>query len=175
VIPSGIVSKAAAAHFDVFSTVLEAAGATVPKKNGRYDVQGISLLPHLRSKASTPLPDRYLFWDLYGQCGALHGKWKLAGEISNHNGNFTKAVAEAGQKPFELYNLDEDIGEKRNLAKEYPEIYADLKQRHLDWLRQFRHPSDLSRAAATPAEKEDRASRRARKAEKKQKKKQPPP
>ena len=39
--------------------------------------------------------------------------------------------------PIELYNLAEDLGEKTDLAQKQPEIYRDLKQRHLDWLRQF--------------------------------------
>lgn len=136
-IPGGTVSRADAVHFDLFSTLLDAAGIAAPVKNGRHPVHGVSLLPHARSKAGTPLPDRYLFWDLYGQCGALHGKWKLVGEIGNHHGRFAQAVRDAEKTRFELYNLDEDIGEKNNLAGTFPEIYSDLKQRHLDWLRQF--------------------------------------
>jgi arylsulfatase A-like enzyme len=97
----------------------------------------VSLLAHLRSKAESPLPDRYLFWDLYGQCGALHGKWKLVGEIGNHHGRFAQAARDAEKTQFELYNLDEDIGEKSDLSAKFPDVYADLKKRHLDWLRQF--------------------------------------
>lgn len=137
VIPAGTVSSADAAHFDVFATLLEAARVPVPAKNGRFAVHGTSLLPHAMSGGRTPLPDRYLFWDLYGQCGALHGPWKLVGEIGNHHGKFAQAVKEAESTPFELYNLAEDLGEKRNVAAEHPQIYADLKRRHLDWLRQF--------------------------------------
>ena len=136
-IPAGAVSRADAAHFDIFATVLDAAQIPVPAKNGHFDVHGVSLLPHARSKGATPLPDRYLFWDLYGQCGALHGKWKLVGEIGNHHGKFGNAVAMAEKTKFELYDLESDLGEKRDLAAERPEIYADLKKRHLDWLRQF--------------------------------------
>jgi arylsulfatase A-like enzyme len=136
-IPAGTVSKADAAHFDLFTTILEAARVPVPATNGRHAVQGVNLLPHARSKGETPLPDRYLFWDLYGQCGALHGKWKLVGEIGNHRGRFAQAVRDAEKTPFELYNLEEDIGEKNNLASKFPAIYADLKKRHVDWLRQF--------------------------------------
>ena len=136
-IPAGTVSRADAAHFDVFATALEAAGIPIPAKNGKFPVHGVSLLTHAQTKAATPLPDRYLFWDLYGQCGALHGKWKLVGEIGNHHGRFANAVRDAEKAKFELFDLDEDIGEKRNVAADYPEIYADLKQRHLEWLRQF--------------------------------------
>lgn len=163
VIPGGLVSKADAAAFDVFNTVLEAAGVAAPQKNGRFAVQGVSLLPHLRARAQAPLPDRYLFWDLYGDCGALHGKWKLVGQIENHGGDFRRAAAEIEQTQFELYNLEEDIGEKNNLAKQHPEIYADLKRRHLEWIRQF---------ATDPAPARDRAARKDR-SERKKKSAQP--
>lgn len=137
VIPAGTVSNAAAAHFDIFATVLDAAGVGVPAKNGRFPLRGVSLLPHAKSAGRIPLPDRYLFWDLYGDCGALHGPWKLVGQISNHHGNFARATEEAAKTKFELYNLQDDLGEKNNLADQRPEIYADLKQRHLEWIRAF--------------------------------------
>jgi arylsulfatase A-like enzyme len=152
-IPAGLVSNASAAVFDIFSTVLNAAGLSVPEKNGKFAVQGVSLLPHLQSKASTPLPDRYLFWDLYGDCGALHGPWKLVGQIDNHHGDFRKAAAAVEKTEFELYNLAEDIGEKQNLARKHPQIYAELKRRHLEWIRQF--ATDAS-PAQDRAEKKER-------------------
>src|SRR5690606_15458793 len=70
VIPPGSVSHADAAHFDVFSTVLEAAGIAIPQHNGRHPVHGVSLLAHVKSGGRSPLPDRYLFWDLYGKMAA---------------------------------------------------------------------------------------------------------
>ncbi len=156
VIPAGTVSHANAVHFDIFSTVLDAAGVPLPEKNGRWPVHGVSLLPHVKSKAGVPLPDRYLFWDLYGDCGAVHGKWKLVGQIENHSGHFAQAVAEAGKAQFELYNLEEDVGEKHNLAAAYPEIYSDLKRRHLEWLRQFAGDGAPSKPAMS---KEDRTAK----------------
>lgn len=135
VIPAGTVSAANAAHFDVFATILDAAGLPVPAKNGRHPLRGVSLLPHLRSAGQLPIPDRYLFWDLYGDCGALHGDWKLVGQIGNHRGHFGAAADEAAKTKFELYNLKDDRGENNNVAEKFPDIYADLKKRHLDWLR----------------------------------------
>ncbi len=135
VIPAGTISPANAAHFDLFSTILEAAGVAVPEKNGSLPVRGVSLLPHARSGGSEALPDRHLFWDLYGACGALHGDWKLVGQISNHHGRFDQAAAEAARTKFELYNLKEDIAEKNDVSGNHPEIYRDLKERHLAWLK----------------------------------------
>lgn len=159
VIPAGTLSKADAAHFDVFATALDAAGVAVPETNGRWTVHGVSLLPHAKSQARTPLPDRYLFWDLYGDCGALHGKWKLVGQIENHQGDFQRAAADAEKTAFELYDLDEDIAEKNNLAAEFPDIYADLKRRHLEWLRQFAIELPPKEPAARAERKEKRDER----------------
>ena len=136
-IPSGSISHADAAHFDLFSTILDAAGVAVPQRNGDHSVQGVSLVPLLRSGGKASLPDRYLFWDLYGDCGALHGRWKLVGEIANHHGRFDAAARDAAAATFALYDLDEDIGEQYDLREQQPRIYEDLKSRHLDWLRQF--------------------------------------
>ncbi len=67
--------------------------------------------------------------------GALHGGWKLVGEIGNHHGRFDRAASDAEKAKFELYNLRDDIGEKNDLAGQQPDIYRDLKQRHLEWIR----------------------------------------
>ncbi len=134
VIPAGTVSHADAVHFDIFATILDAAGVLVPKTNGSYAVSGRSLLRHLRSGANTALPDRYLFWDLYGKQAALHGAWKLVGELPNHRADFRRAVTDATKADFELFNIEMDPSEKFNLAAEHPDVYADLKRRHVEWL-----------------------------------------
>lgn len=140
VIPPGTVTAANAVHFDLFATILDAAGVAVPDMNGPLPVRGASLLPIARSAGRESLPDRHLFWDLYGACGALHGDWKLVGEIGNHHGRFDRAAEAAAKAKFELYNLREDISESRDVSAEFPEIYRDLKERHLQWLREVARP-----------------------------------
>ena len=136
-IPPNSVSDESAVHFDIFTTILAAAGLPVPARNGTFPVHGVNLLPLLRAPTKVKLPDRYLFWDLYGDVAALHGKWKMVGQISNHHGKFANAVREAEGAKFALYNLEADIGEQTDLSEKVPEIYRDLKTRHLEWLRQF--------------------------------------
>jgi arylsulfatase A-like enzyme len=133
VIPAGWASDADAVHFDVFSTVLDAAGITVPSRNGAHPVHGASLLPHLRSGGKVAVPERYLFWDLYGKMAAVHGRWKIVGEIGNHHGKFAAALPRIREAKFELYDLATDLGEKRNLAAEQPAVYQDLKDRYVRW------------------------------------------
>src|SRR5690606_23651598 len=128
-------SQADAVHFDVFATILDAAGLEVPKNNGGIAVSGRSLLPHLRAAGKTEWPDRYLFWDLYGKQAALHDGWKLVGELPNHHGDFIKAVRDAETAQYQLFHLAADAAEMREVAKEHPEIYRDLKRRHIAWLK----------------------------------------
>lgn len=133
VIPAGWVSDQDAVHFDLFSTILDAAGVPVPARNGSHPVHGISLLPHLRSGGKVALPERTLFWDLFGKMAAVQGRWKLVGEIPNHHGKFAAALPRIRETPFELYDLAADLGETKNLAAAQPAVYRDLKERYLRW------------------------------------------
>jgi arylsulfatase A len=137
VIPPNSISHESAVHFDIFSTILAAAGIEVPTKNGKFPVHGVNLLPLLRDPKHGKLPDRYLYWDLYGDVAALHGKWKMVGQISNHHGKFDKAADEVEHAKFELYDLEADLGETTDMADKFPDVYRDLKTRHLQWLRKF--------------------------------------
>ena len=139
-IEGGFVSAANAVHFDLFATLLDAAGIATPSTNGDYAVEAVSLLPHLKSKGDQPYPERYLFWDLWGKQAAAKGDWKIVGELSNHHGDFAKATKEASGFQYALYNLEHDIGETNDLSKSHPEIYNDLKQRLVAWLRQANSP-----------------------------------
>ena len=135
VIPPGSTSDAPAMVFDLFATCLEAAGLGAPQTNGSWPVHGISLVPHLRSGGEQPLPDRYLFWDLWGKLGAYHDGWKLVGDIGNHRGRFAEAAPKIADAKFELYYLPDDAGETRDLAGSRPHVYMEMKERLQEWFR----------------------------------------
>ena len=121
--------------FDLFATCLEAAGLEVPQANGGYPMHGISLVPHLRSGGEHALPDRYLFWDLWGTLGAYRDGWKLVGDIGNHRGRFAEAAPKIEAERFELYYLPDDLSEERDLAEAKPQVYAEMKKQLADWFR----------------------------------------
>ena len=76
----------------------------------------MDLLPYLTGENSGA-PHETLFWR-YGQRIALRqGNWKL---VSN-------PVRGKQDAPFELYDLDADVGEKNDLAKERPKVFVKLK------------------------------------------------
>jgi arylsulfatase A-like enzyme len=100
---------------DFYATFCAAAGAPVPTAT---KLDGVNLLPHLRGDQSGA-PHEILFWK-NGDLGAVRqGDWKL--------------VITQWQPKLQLFNLADDIGEQRDLAKEKPELAAKLHQAWLDW------------------------------------------
>ena len=112
------------------------AGIDVPEVNGQHPVHGVSLVDHLRYGGEIDFPERSIFWDLFGKMGAAKGDWKLVGTGPNHRGFFADAIPEIEALQFELYRLDQDIGEADDLAGQHPEVYDGLKRDLITWFQQ---------------------------------------
>ena len=126
--PEGLVSDDMVMHFDIFSTVLDAAGLTVPKTNGKNPVHGVSLMKHILSEGREPVPQRTVFWELTGKVAARKGKWKLVGQIENNRGQWAQTAAELKHADLEFYNLKADISESKDLRTKNPKEYLELKK-----------------------------------------------
>lgn len=90
---------------DVFPTLAELAGVSPPP-----GIDGVSVLPSLLSEPQPELRDRPLYWEDHERGfrqAARLGDWK--------------AVRKGHEKPVELYNLAEDIGEQNDSAAEHPQ------------------------------------------------------
>lgn len=105
-ISPGQTSHQLVALWDMMPTLAELVGLPVPS-----GVDGVSVLPTLLDGS---LVERdYLYWD-YGHVrqafkqAVRWGKWK--------------GVRLAVEAPLELYDLENDIGEDRNMASSHPEI-----------------------------------------------------
>ena len=105
-IPAGTVSAQVGLTMDITASILAAAGAKVPA-DARPD--GINLLPVLEGRV--PAIERTLFWREQGQRAVRVGEWKLIFDRS---------------RPL-LFNLRTDIGERRNLIGQQPEIANRLR------------------------------------------------
>jgi len=95
---------------DMLPTLAEFAGAQAPQ-----DIDGISIVPELvgtQRAGRSQTSHRYLYWELGGQRAVRMGSWK--------------AVRPGRNKPWELYNLAEDISEKHNLAEKKPDLLKQL-------------------------------------------------
>ncbi|MBI3679581.1 MAG: sulfatase-like hydrolase/transferase [Acidobacteria bacterium] len=106
---------------DVLPTLLPAAGAGLPKPP---EIDGVDLMTALGPESSAA-PDDNLFWRA-GRIGAVRrGDWKLLD------------LAEQGVR---LYNLASDLGEKKNLAADRPDIVKQLREAHQTWNAQMVKP-----------------------------------
>lgn len=104
---------------DILPTALAAAGA---KKTSSYPLDGVNLLPYLKS-AGTPHPE--LFWRRGVAAAVRSGKWKLIRVQSD---------------PILLFNLEADLSETTNLAGQYPDIVKDLLRKLERWEKGLQAP-----------------------------------
>ena len=101
---------------DLTATILAAAGAKPPADR---KLDGIDLLPILTGKQKEV--ERTFCWRIdrtdRKQKAVRHGNWKYVKD----------GMIEL------LFDLENDIGERRNLLYRHPEIVARLRQLHADW------------------------------------------
>ncbi len=125
-IEAGSTSNHVSAFWDFLPTCCELAGTDVPD-----GIDGISMVPTLLGRRRKQKKHEYLYWEFHEQ-----GK-KQAVRMGNWKGVHLN-VAKNPDGPIELYNLRNDIGEKKNLADRRPEIVAKIAK--------------LMKSARTPSE-----------------------
>ncbi len=96
---------------DVMPTLAELAGAKAPG-----DLDGMSIVPELLGEQAAGRKQQtheYLYWELSGQTAVRMGQWK--------------AVRPSPKAAWELYDLDKDVSESKDLAAKQPEVLAKMK------------------------------------------------
>lgn len=118
---SGQVSNEPVHGIDIYPTVLDACGVTIPNPD---DIDGVSLMPLLNGEE---FQREKLFWHYphYGGKGDAP-----AGAIRKGDYKLIE-LFETGET--ELYNLKEDISEANNLAGELPAVKDELLQELNQW------------------------------------------
>ena len=114
-ISAGQVIDEPVISLDLVPTLLEAAGASSSLAPRKLD--GVSLLPLLSSSKS--LPERTLYWSFGPRAGLRQGRFKL--------------VRPSRRANWELYDLQRDVSESRDLASDDPEHLKALRQRWENW------------------------------------------
>lgn len=114
-IPADKTSATPVCSIDIFPTVLEATKTALPKDR---PVDGLSLLPHLKSGGDDKIARDELFWHF------PHYRHNPGPYSIMRKGDWKLIKFWAG--PFELFNLANDLGEKKNLASEMPGKVEEL-------------------------------------------------
>lgn len=109
-IPAGSVSSEILATIDVLPTIAKLAGQPLPKDR-IIDGQDVSDILLGKDKAKSP--HEYLY---YEKDGVRQGKWKLV------------RYRVKADRFVELYDLEKDLGEQKDLSKQYPEKVKALTE-----------------------------------------------
>jgi arylsulfatase A-like enzyme len=160
-IPSGTTCDQPINSVDLYPTFLELADA---KPEPGYPLDGISFMSLLGVSSAGPRRGP-LFWHFPGYLGAGGGTWRTtpAGAIRDGDWKLLEFF-ETGR--LELYNLREDIGEKRDLATAMPEKVKALHGKLVAWRQDVKAPMprmktpEERKAQAPPASKPKKARNR---------------
>jgi len=108
-IAAGQIEDRPVISLDLFPTCLTAAGASLDG-----DTDGVDLLPYLSGKEQGR-PHNLLFWRQQRKTALRVGDWKIV-----QNSRKAKTAA------WELFNLEQDVSESRDLAETQPEKRNEL-------------------------------------------------
>ena len=137
-------------HVDVFPTLLEIAGGEKPKQV----LDGESMVKIFRDPAAT-LQREAIFQHFPGYLGAGQDQWRTTPVGLIEIGDW-KLMEFFEDGRLELYNLKDDIGESKNLAKEMPDKAKELHAKMLAWREAIHAPmptkNDGSKSTDTPDE-----------------------
>ena len=130
----GSTSDVPTIHVDVFPTLLEIAGAETPK----HMLDGESMVKIFRDPAAT-LQREAIYQHFPGYLGAGGGTWRTTPVGLIEVGDW-KLMEFFEDGRLELYNLRDDIGESKNLAKENPDKTKELHTKMLAWREAIHAP-----------------------------------
>lgn len=134
VIAPGQVSSEVVSSLDFLPTFSQLAGTEAPQG---LELDGINFLPALKQR---PLERKKpLVWAFYNslnerQIAMRDGPWKVLARVDvpkTHNlfaGNIA-AVKAAELQDIQIFNVEHDIGEARDMGKHFPEVRSRLVQR----------------------------------------------
>ena len=119
--PKGITTKGTlnnqSTHLiDIMATCVDIAGIKYPKEfngNAIQTYEGVSLQPTFHNKT---IHRDYIFWEHEGNRALRSGKWKLVSKTQKN-----KVFTLADQNAWELYDMENDPTETKNVSSLYPD------------------------------------------------------
>lgn len=142
-------------HSDIFATLSEVLGATLPATAAEDSISQLSIL----QGSNQPTREDVVSSSGGGGLAIRKGDWKL--ECVTTGDGFSALQAQtAGDEPTryepaQLYNLASDPGEERNLIAQHPAMVAELTELLSEYIRRGRSTPgpDQPNDAATPQDR----------------------
>ncbi len=131
---AGSTCEIPTAHVDIFPTFLELGSAPKP----RQVLDGESLVKLFRDPAAKLQRDA-IFQHFPGYLGSGPGLWRTTPVSLIQMGDW-KLMEYLEDGKLELYNLRDDIGEKKSLAAEMPDKTKELLARLVAWRKEVNAP-----------------------------------
>jgi arylsulfatase A-like enzyme len=123
--PKGRVDDRMVSAMDILPTSVAAAGGSIePSPKDERPPDGVNLLPYLTGK-KVGVPHDKLYWHKLWFSAMRDGSWKLI------------YVQDYG---YALYNLDDDLSEKTNLANQHPERVQSMSKDLNAWKSEMAEP-----------------------------------
>ncbi len=124
-VPAGATNNQLICLNDFMATCADLLGAKLPANAGE---DSVSLLPALLGTAKGPLREALVHHSINGSFAIRQGRWKL--EFCPGSGGWSEpkpgSAEEKTLPPVQLYDLNAEIGEQKNLQAEHPEVVARL-------------------------------------------------
>lgn len=108
---------------DFFATISDVVGKRPPEGAAP---DSFSFLPQMQGDKPVAARPAVINHSAAGMFAIRSGKWKLI--LGNGSGGRERPNGRPFQKPYQLFDLAEDISEKRNVIEEFPEIAARLEK-----------------------------------------------
>ena len=124
-IKAGRIAKGTGHIIDLAPTFYDLAGVEYPKElNGvkANELHGKSLLPVLFEGKESVEREEALCWERAGNRAVRIGKWKLESHWPNYS--------------WELFDLENDPGETRNVASRNHEVVSKLSTAYFNWAKE---------------------------------------
>lgn len=145
-IPAGTVCDELVSGTDIYPTLMSAIGSAVPAEQvvDGIDIRALLVDPSVR------LPQRDVFWykpvynhNVFGRASMWmrRGKWKM--------------IYAFVDETVELYDIENDISETKNLAADYPELAEEMKAAAFQWLEKTDAPRLKPNPDFNPADELD--------------------
>jgi arylsulfatase A-like enzyme len=115
-IKAGVVTQEMTMTMDLMPTYLELAGAKLSGSINHIALDGRTLAPVLFEGLA--MSERALFWRRGREWAVRRGPWKLVG---------------GDKSEMMLFNLDDDIGEQKDMAKERSDLVEELLVIYKEW------------------------------------------